>query len=98
MTFAQFACGLSGTPATCTPAAHDIASMMSESKPPHLPSARAGRIRVFQVMPVMPTALFESAPMIPVVRVPCHELLETPQPVNGLLVALFSAAVIQSPA
>ena len=70
---------------------------MSESKPPHLPRARAGRIHGFQVIPVTPSELFDSAPMIPETRVPCHELFEAPQLVNGPLLALLSADVTQSP-
>src|SRR5689334_12017348 len=41
---------LSGTPGTDSPAAQRIAAMMSESKPPHLPSARTGSSRTALAM------------------------------------------------
>ncbi len=88
---------LSGTPGTCSPADQRIASMMSESWPPHFPSARTGRILPCQVMPVIPTALFAMAPRIPTTRVPCQELFSTVQPANGLVVSVVSACVTQSP-
>jgi len=73
---------LSGTPVTCRPAAQRIASRMSESTPPHLPSTRSGRIFGPQVIPVMPAVLLDSAPRMPATRVPCQELLLTVQPEN----------------
>src|SRR5687768_8726525 len=78
------------------PPAHAIASRMSESKPPHLPSARTGKIHEFHVEPVIPSELFASAAMIPATRVPCHELLETEQPENCPW--FDSCCVTQSPA
>ena len=57
--------GFDGAPSTGTPPAHSIAARMSESEPPHLPSARTGRIQPFQPSPAMPRELFASAPMIP---------------------------------
>src|SRR6185437_4248787 len=71
--------GLSGTPVTCRPAAQRIPSRMSESRPPHLPSARTGRIFPCQVIPATPVALLAMAPRMPTTRVPCHELLPTVQ-------------------
>src|SRR5882757_6860658 len=88
-------CVLSGTPATCRPAAQRMASRMSESAPPHLPRTRTGRIFGSHVIPVMPVALLDSAPRIPATRVPCHELFSTVQPWNFVVAA--SAVVIQSP-
>src|SRR3954469_8320838 len=73
---------LSGTPLTCRPAAQRMASRMSESTPPHLPSTLTGRIFGCQLIPVMPVALFESAPRMPATRVPCHELFSPVQPEN----------------
>src|ERR1700741_1335604 len=64
------------------PPAHAIASRMSESKPPHLPSARTGKIQGLHVLPATPSLLFVSAPTIPATRVPCHELFLTSQPAN----------------
>src|SRR5882757_903642 len=86
---------LSGTPVTCRPAAQRMASRMSESTPPHLPSTRTGRIFGCQVIPVIPVALFERAPRIPATRVPCHELFSTVHPEKAVVAA--SAVVIQSP-
>ncbi len=80
---------------TCSPAAQRIASMMSESKPPHLPRARTGRIIPFQVIPVTPTALLAIAPRMPATRVPCQELFSTVQPLNR--VVCVSCVVTQSP-
>src|ERR1700683_5446703 len=88
--------GFAGTPLTAMPAAHSMPLMMSESWPPHTPSARTGRTCVFQVTPAIPSALLAIAPSTPATRVPCHELT---------VVALWfehsgwlrSALVIQSP-
>ena len=87
--------GFDGAPSTGTPPAHSIAARMSESEPPHLPSARTGRIQPFQPSPAMPRELFASAPMIPATRVPCQELSPCWQEPNTPLDA--SAAVTQSP-
>src|SRR3977135_307693 len=77
------------------PAAHAMPARMSESKPPHLPSTRTGRIQPLQVMPAMPVWLLVMAPRIPATRVPCQLLLDTLQPANsGFLV---SPLEIQSP-
>src|SRR4029079_16512757 len=88
-------CVLSGTPLTCRPAPQRIPSRISESRPPHLPSARTGRIRACQVIPLMPVELLAIAPRIPAVRVPCQELFSTVQPWN--VVVWVSAVVTQSP-
>src|SRR6266853_2783864 len=67
--------GLSGTPLTWMPAAHSIPAMMSESRPPHLPSTRTGSSHGLQVRPAIPVPLLLSAPRSPDTRVPCQELL-----------------------
>ena len=43
----------------------DFASSMSDSEPPHLPSARIGSTRIFQPTPAMPVALFAVAATTP---------------------------------
>jgi len=48
-TLAGFA--LAGTPATLPPDAQMMASAMSEVKPPHLPSTRAGTTFALNAMP-----------------------------------------------
>ena len=68
---------------------------MSESKPPHLPSTRTGRILTPKAVPAMPWPLFAAAPIRPAILVPCQELSSTPQFLNCPLA--FSPAVIQSP-
>ncbi len=87
--------GLAGAPSTGTPPAQSIAAMMSESVPPHLPSARTGSTQPFHVVPAIPRALFETAPTMPATRVPCHELSSGALPLNGPDAA--SAADTQSP-
>ncbi len=64
------------------PAAHSIAAMMSESYPPHLPSARRGRIQGLQVPPAMPWPLLVLAAISDATSVPCHELSAWSQPLN----------------
>src|SRR4051812_5875590 len=86
---------LVGAPLTGMPAAHRMASMMSDEYPPHLPTARIGWIFDCQLMPVMPWPLFDAAAMIPATAVPCQVLLVTGQPANVPDAA--SAAVTQSP-
>ncbi len=65
---------LAGTPLTVMPAAQSMPVMMSESVPPHTPSARTGKICGFQVTPATPSELLVSAPSMPATRVPCQEL------------------------
>src|ERR1700733_10774 len=84
-----------GTLTTDMPAAQSMAEMMSESKPPHFPSARSGKICEFHVIPAMPTLLSVIAPRIPAVRVPCQELLATCALEHSEL--LRSDCVTQSP-
>ena len=50
-------------------------AMMSESKPPHLPSTRTGSTLTSRPTLAMPMPLLVAAPMRPSVCVPCHELL-----------------------
>jgi hypothetical protein len=47
-----------GMPGTDRPALHRMASAMSDSVPPHLPTARTGCTRTFQATPAMPVPLF----------------------------------------
>ena len=61
---------------TAMPADHNIAVRMSESVPPHLPSARTGRISGSHETPATPTALLPAAAAMPATRVPCHELYD----------------------
>src|SRR5215469_13237285 len=90
--------GLLGTPLTATPAAQSMPERMSESEPPQTPSARTGRIWVFQVMPAMPSMLLAMAPSIPATRVPCQELTEVcVTPAFLQAVWLRSALLTQSP-
>src|ERR1700689_5961259 len=77
------------------PADQSMAASISESLPPHLPSARTGRIQLLHVRPPTPVALLVMAPRMPTTRVPCQELFSTVQPVNS---AVFVSAVLtQSP-
>src|SRR5450631_1447286 len=78
------------------PPAQSMAASISESVPPHLPSARTGRIQLLQVRPATPVALLVIAPSMPTTRVPCQELLATVQSLNS--VVLVSAMLKQSPA
>ncbi len=87
--------GLSGTPDTGRPAAHSMASAMSEDMPPHLPSARTGWIRAFQSMPARSRPLLVAAPTTLATPVPCHDELATVQVLNR--VSSLSALVSQSP-
>src|SRR5262249_13342281 len=86
---------LSGTPLTCRPAAHRIASRQSGATPPHFPNTRNGRTFGCHGIPVMPVALLESAPSMPATRVPCQELFSAVHPLN--LVVATSAELTQSP-
>ena len=67
--------------------------MMSESNPPHLPSARTGNTRTVRPTLAMPMPLLVSAAMMPLVCVPCHELSsgEFAQPSNVPPGSLISA-------
>src|SRR5512135_1149995 len=67
-----------GTPGTGSPADHLIASAMSDSDPPHLPSARTGCTRTFHAMPAMPMPLFAVAAATPAMCVPCQLLSPAP--------------------
>ena len=87
--------GLRGTPGTLSPAAHATASMMSESSPPHLPSARTGRILAPQSIPASHWPLLEFAAMLPATPVPCHELSPISHSRNSG--SVLSAALTQSP-
>src|SRR5579864_1389924 len=89
--------GFKGKPVTWIPAAHSMAETMSESRPPHLPSARSGRIWAFQVMPATPAPLFVAAPRIPAVRVPCQELGPAVALPHRLAFPEMSLLVTQSP-
>ena len=71
--------GFTGNPGTASPAAQRMPAWMSESKPPHLPSTRTGRIFTPKAVPAMPWPLLAAAPMIPAILVPCQELLAAPQ-------------------
>src|SRR5215469_16218053 len=92
--------GFAGAPLTAIPAAHSIPEMMSESSPPHLPTARTGSSRAFQATPAIPRLLLVAAARMPATRVPCQllgsgapcTLLHTPP---GEL--LTSCVVTQSP-
>src|SRR5450755_2160462 len=77
------------------PPAQSMAASISESAPPHLPSARTGRVQLLQVRPATPFALLVIAPRMPTTRVPCQELLATLQSLNS--VVLVSAMLTQSP-
>src|SRR6478736_8600224 len=57
------------------PAAQYMAAITSESKPPHLPSARAGNTRMLKPVPAMPTPLSVLAATMPDTRVPCQLLV-----------------------
>src|SRR5215472_16020797 len=89
--------GLLGAPLTAIPPAHNMALMMSESHPPHLPSARTDRISGPQVSPATPTPLLVVAPRIPATRVPCQELGPAVALPHSLAWPLMSALVTQSP-
>src|SRR5690349_371 len=95
MIFAGF--GLLGAPITATPPAHSIEVMMSESRPPHLPRARTGRICGPQVIPAMPIPLLVLAPRIPATRVPCQELGAAVAWEHTLGLLVMSELVTQSP-
>src|ERR1700752_144344 len=82
---------------TVMPPAHNFAVMMSESSPPHLPSARTGRIGGPQVSPAMPTPLLVLAPRIPATRIPCQELGAAFSLLHSLGWLVMSVLVIQSP-
>ncbi len=87
--------GFVGAPSTGMPADQSIAATMSESKPPHLPRTRTGRIQPFHPRPDTPSALLLRAAMIPETRVPCQELSLAWQPLSGSDEA--SLLVTQSP-
>src|SRR5262245_41023762 len=89
--------GLIAAPLVGRPAAHSIPAMMSESVPPHLPSTRTGRMRVFHASPATPMPLFVEAPIRPETRVPCHELEPSPQPAFVNWGCDASLAVTKSP-
>ena len=100
ITFAGFA--LTGNPsdaqvplAGAAPDDHRIASVMSDPKPKHLPSARTANILASYATPGMPTALLPTAAIVPATCVPCQELLRSEQ-VSKIGLAL-SSALIQSP-
>src|SRR5256885_1400194 len=86
---------LIGTPETGNPAAHIIPARMSESNPPHLPSTRTGRIFACHDNPATPRELLDAAPRMPVVRVPCQELICVSQLLNWELAV--SVESTQSP-
>ncbi len=97
-----------GTPDTAIPAAQRIASMTSELVPPHLPSARTGRIRTPGAMPAVDVpggfgVAVHCAAAMPDIWVPC-QLLGSSVLLFGSWSSsqasrycVFSAAVIQSP-
>src|SRR5579862_8791945 len=89
--------GFTGAPLTATPPAHSIPLMMSESSPPHLPSARTGSIGEPQVTPATPTPLLVAALRRPATRVPCQELGAAVWLLHSLGLAVMSVLVIQSP-
>src|SRR5437879_9334233 len=88
---------LAGTPGTDRPAAQRAPSRISETKPPHLPRTRTGRILDVQLIPATPTPLFVTAPMVPATWVPCQLLSLTEQPTKGPPTVVLSADVTQSP-
>ena len=63
-----------GTPAICTPEAHSMPSRMSSNVPPHLPSARTGRIFAPVVRPAMPMPLLVLAAICPATKSPWKKL------------------------
>ncbi len=69
-TFAGLA--LVGTPDTVPPDTQTIASAMSEVKPPHLPSTRAGTTLALNATPATPLPLLVTAAMVPATCVPCQ--------------------------
>ena len=87
--------GLFGTPGTGKPAAHAIASNTSENSPPHLPSARTGRMRAPQSTPASAKPLFPFAATMPATEVPCQLESSLSQPGNRPL--SMSSCEIQSP-
>ena len=76
----RFATGFGVTPVTGSPIDHLIASKISDMEPPHLPSARTGRMRTPpKPMPatdptVAASVLLAVAAMIPAVNEPCQLL------------------------
>ena len=87
--------GLSGTPGTEMPAAHNMPAWMSASVPKHLPSTRTGSTDTPGAAPAMPRPLLVAAPTRLAVRVPCQLLLEALQPLKVPRPA--SALLTQSP-
>src|SRR5688572_3916584 len=71
MTFAGV--GFAVTPLTVPPEAQVIASAMSASEPPHLPSTRTGWIFALNATPATPFALFVTAAIVPATCEPCHD-------------------------
>ena len=94
MTRAGF--GLTGAPATLSPAAQRMPSTMSATSAPHLPATRTGSTRPSRLTPATPSALSVSAATMPAMSVPCHELFATSQFANSGFES-FSAWVTQSP-
>lgn len=89
--------GLAGIPGTSPPEAQVMAAATSDIVPPHLPSARTGRIRASGAMPAIPLALFGTAAASPATCVPCQDDAVTPHPSNSAGWFTRSAASTQSP-
>src|SRR5947208_1634717 len=86
--------GFGGAPDTRSPAAQATASAMSLILPPHLPSARTGRIFAAQSMPAVYELLSAFAAITPATDVPCQLLLRTSQSVWP---SMISPLLTQSP-